>query len=99
MKTEIETYLEILKKSDVLDKNDTFILEVKDTGNGTEKILDFYKKIYYEKIGISDRVNYFNFKSKKIDKKAIADLEQGLLNLGAKGYKINYNNTSKDGQV
>ncbi len=99
MKTEIETYLEILERGDILDKNDTFILEVKDTGGDTEKELSLYKNIYYEKIGISDRVNYFSFKSKKIDKKAIADLEKGLLNLAAKGYKINYYNTVKDGQI
>lgn len=97
MKTELETYLEFIEKIDEFNKNDTFLLKIKPK-NDIEKTVAFYTVIYPDREFV-DYLCHFRFVSKKIDNNALKDFERGLVNLTAEGYKINYYNASKDGQV
>lgn len=94
MKTEIETYLEIIDENCRLNKSDTFLLEINPVKGSLEKSIAFYKVIKYNHPKIKDDLlMHFRFVSKKMDEKAIKNIEQGLINLAEKGYSINYYNT------
>ncbi len=97
MKTEIENYLDFV--DGFLDKDHRFLIEVKPAGKDNKKSLEFCEVMDFKELGITGIKPYpylhFRFVSKRLDKKAIENLEQGLVNLAGRGYKIDYYNTAK----
>lgn len=93
MKTELENYLNFV--DEFLNKDYRFLLAVEHgKKDKSAKTLSFSRVIEYTNNSLDFYV-YFSFESKRIDNNFIRGLEEGVLNLMASGYRVDYFNAFK----
>lgn len=93
MKTDIGEYLEFIEFISKNNRDDKFLLEIAPV-KGIKKSIAFYSIIEYKNPKFNDLFRHFRFISKNLDNEALTKIEEGLVNLVERGYKINYYNTA-----